>query len=118
MQYNLKGTNIDLSEELRAYIDKKLSGMDVLLANDEAARVDIELEYKESEEKMYRAELMLHDGTVLRAEARGSSLHEAIDKAVDELFAELTKAKKKQRAVFRHSAVKVKEYLRGWRNKI
>ena len=118
MQYNLKGTNIDITPELRAYIEKKLNGLDSLVKDDTAARTDVEVEYLESEEKTYRAELMLHDGFVLRAVARGQQLYEAIDKAVDELYTELTRAKDKKRSTFRRSAVKVKEYLRGWRKGI
>ena len=117
MQYNLKGTNIDLTQEIRAYIDKKLAGLDPLLGN-EAARADIELQYLPNEEKTYRAELMLHDGVLLRAEARGQTLHEAFDRAVQELFIELSRGKRKKVRTFRHSAARVKEYLRGWRNKL
>lgn len=118
MEHNLKGTNIDLSAEVRAYVDKKLAGLDPLMSDLEAARTDVELEYKASEEKMFRAELMLHDGAVVRAEATGGTLHEAIDKAMQELFDQLTRAKKKKRGVFRRSAVRVKEYLRGWRSSV
>lgn len=116
MQYNLKGTNVDLTAEVRGYIEKKINRLDALLEHQEAARADIELEFLLSEEKIYRAELMLHDGVLLRAEARGGTLHEAIDKATEELFTELTRAKKKRRGTLRRSAVRVKDFLRGWRN--
>jgi ribosomal subunit interface protein len=118
MRYALKGTNIDLTDEIRSYIDAKLRGFDGLLAAPEAARVDIELQYLLNEERTYRAEMTLHDPGAqapARAEARGHALHEAIDKAVQELFEELTRAKRKKRGLFRRSAVRVKEYLRGWR---
>ncbi len=117
MQHNLKGTNVDLTQEVRSYIDKKLGSLDKFLSN-AAARVDVELEYLRNEEKTYRAELMLHDDVIVRAEARGNTLHEAIDKAAGELFAELTRGKKKRIRTLRHSAARVKEYLRGWRNKL
>ncbi len=115
MQYNLKGTNLDLTQEIRGYIEKKLAKLDEFMQQGAASRTDVELEYLPSEEKTYRAELMLHDGMVLRAEARGGTLHEAIDKAMSELYLELTRARKKERSAFRRSAVRVKEYLRGWR---
>lgn len=118
MQHNLKGTHIDLTQEIRAYVDKKLSGLDTLLAHVPSARADVELEYLPSEEKTYRAEFMLLGDTTLRAEARGHGLHEAIDKAMGELFTEITRTKKKRLRILRHSAVKVKEFLRGWRKKV
>lgn len=117
MQYNLKGAGLDLSVELRGYLDTKLSGLDDLLSNSGSARTDVELEYKQSEEKRYRAELMLHDGIVVRAEAGGQTLHEAIDKAVQELFEELSRAKKKKRHVFRRGASRVKDFFRGLRSR-
>jgi putative sigma-54 modulation protein len=118
MNYNIKGTSVDITDELRTYLEKKLSVLDKFLADDAGARVDAELGYLASEAKQYRAELMLHDKVQLRAEATGATLHEAMDIAVGELVQELTRAKKKRRSVFRHSAVKVKEYLRGWRSKL
>ena len=118
MQHNLKGTNIDLTQEIRAYIDKKLSGLDSLLQNGSSARADVELEYLVSEGRAYRAELMLRDGGLVRAEARGRTLHDAFDQAVQELFLELSRGKKKRIHTLRHSAARVKEYLRGWRNKL
>jgi ribosomal subunit interface protein len=117
MQYNLKGTGIDLTTEIKSYVDAKLGGLDTLLGHS-AARADVELEYLRNEEKTYRAEVMLHGDTVVRAEARGHTLHEAIDKAAGELFSELTRQKKKKVRTLRHSAARVKEYLRGWRSKL
>ena len=91
------------------------------MSDKEAARADVELELSPlADGPRYRAEFTIHDPgqKSLRAEAKGEALHEAIDLAAGELFAELTRSKKKRLHVFRHSAVKVKEYLRGWRNKI
>lgn len=122
MRHNLKGTNLDLTAEIRSYIDTKLAGLDALVRDQGAARTDVELEYLPSEEKTYRAELMLHNPgaemAVVRMGSRGGTLHEAIDTAVNGLFEELSRSKKKRRGVFRRSAVKVKEYLRGWRTTI
>jgi ribosomal subunit interface protein len=114
MQYNLKGTSLDLTAEVRGYIEKKLNRLDELV-HDDAARTDVELAYLESEEKTYRAELMLHDGFVLRAVARGQTLHEAVDVAFGELYTELTRAKDKKRSLVRRGAVRAKEFIRGWR---
>ncbi|MEI6863880.1 MAG: ribosome-associated translation inhibitor RaiA [Candidatus Adlerbacteria bacterium] len=120
MNYNLKGTNVAITDEIRRYVEKGLNTLDKLVKSEGKPRVDVELEYKEGEAKMYRAELMLHaPGTTepLRAEAERGTLHEAMDAAASELLHELTKTKKKRMRVFRHSAVRVKEYLRGWRDK-
>lgn len=121
MLYNIKGTEVDVSNELRSYVERKLASLDKFVSNKDIVRVDIELEYKESEERQYRAEFMLHDPELsgaVRAEAAGFKLHEAIDITVAEMFQELTRSKKKRLQVLRRTAVKVKEYLRGWRSSI
>lgn len=118
MNYNIKGTGVPITDELRTYVEKKLAALDKLL-NGEAARVDAVVSYLESEEKQYCAEMTLHDARhPLHAKSTGATLHEAIDITASELLSELAKAKKKRLHVVRHSAVRVKEYLRGWRRAI
>jgi ribosomal subunit interface protein len=119
MNYNLKGTGISITEENRSYVEKKLNALDKLVGH--SARAEVELKFKPLwDGKRYYAEFMLHDpGHVgfLRAAERGDTLHEAIDLTLAELFSELTRAKRKKLNVFRRSAVKVKEYLRGLRGR-
>lgn len=118
MNYNIKATGVVLTPEIRSYVERKLHGLDKFFT-DQESRVDVELEYIEPEEKKYRTELMLHAAGVspLRTEAHGSALHESIDIAVGELVRELTQTKKKQQHVVRRSAAKVKDFIRGWREK-
>jgi ribosomal subunit interface protein len=122
MHHNLKGTGIDISAEIRTYVEKRLAAIDKLLGEG-AARADVELQYLESEEKTYRAEFMLHYAphgaadTTLRATARGKTLSEAVDIATEELRLELSRAKKKHIHALRRGAGRVKEFLRGWRDR-
>jgi ribosomal subunit interface protein len=118
MNYNVKGTNVTLTAEIHDYLSKKLSSLDKMTESHPDARVDVELQYLPDEAKMYRTELMLHDGSVWRVEASGPTLHESIDTSTAELFHELSRTKKKKQHMFRHSAVKVKEFLRGWRKSV
>jgi putative sigma-54 modulation protein len=121
MNYNSKGTEVTVTAEVREYLEKKLARLEKFLQNTNAARADIELQYLSAEAKMYRVEIMLYEPSLqspLRAEARGGTLYEAIDIAAGELFTELTRTKKKRLHNLRHSAVRVKEFLRGWRDKI
>jgi ribosomal subunit interface protein len=118
MNYNIKGTEVGVTDELRTYVEKKLSALDKLVGST-AARVDMVVAYLANEEKQYKAEMTLHDAKQpLHASCYGSTMHEAIDAATGELMLELTNAKKKRRSNIRHGAFKVKEFLRGWRSKI
>ncbi|HWB34076.1 MAG TPA: ribosome-associated translation inhibitor RaiA [Candidatus Paceibacterota bacterium] len=117
MNYNLKGTDVHITDEIRSYVEKKLGGLDKFLSDVSAARADVELQYSRDEEKTYRAEVTLHApefAESLRAEARGAALHEAIDLVEGELFRELTKRKKKRIHILRRGAGKIKDILRGF----
>ncbi len=120
MNYNIKGTSIDISDELRSYVERQLAHAEKLLVGEAPPHADVELGHlPEGRSDKYRAEFTLSSGGQLyRAEAWGGLLHEAIDVAGAELVAELRKNKKKRLRVFRHTAVRVKEYLRGWRERL
>lgn len=115
MHYNIKGTGLAVSDEIRSYIEKRLPTIEKY-TSDADARVDVELEYLKDEAKMYRAELMFHTArsAPMRSEARGATLHESIDIAIGDLSRELSQHKKKRRDIFRRGAAKVKAVLRGW----
>ena len=119
MNYNIKGTEVAITPEVRAYLEKKLGRLEKFVQHKEAARADVELGYLVGEAKTYRAEMMLYEPGLpspLRAVAEGGALYEALDKAAGELFTELTRGKKKQQHVFRRGAARIKEYIRGFRN--
>ena len=120
MNYNLKGTNLSITPEIRDYLERKLAGLDKFIADKDAARADVELQYLPDEERMYRAEVMLSDPHMkasLRAQARGQTLHEAIDIATGEVSVELARAKKKHLHLLRRGSGKVKDILRGFRDR-
>ena len=119
MNYNIKGTGVQISDELRAYVERQFVHTDKLL-REGPAHADVELAHMpEGRSGKFRAEFTTEvGGAVHRASAWGSSLHEAIDLAGAELVAELRKSKSKRLHVLRHKALQVKEYLRGWRRKI
>jgi ribosome-associated translation inhibitor RaiA len=110
---------------LRTYVERQLAHADKIVGVDTTAQADVELEHDEHHQGdlgttgKYRAEFTVEvSGTLYRASERGTTLHEAIDLASGELLGEMRQNKKKKLNVFRHSAVRVKEYLRGWRNDV
>lgn len=129
LNYNIKGTGLEVSEELRAYATRQLEKVEKFLEGDATAHADIELEYDQKRDPSsakatqgkggkYRAEFTISaTGALYRAQEWGSTMHEAIDLAGSELFRELRRAKRKRFHVFRRGALKVKEYVRGWRDR-
>ena len=119
MNYAIKGTGVNITDELRGYVEKRLQSLDKFAHKD--SRMEVELGHEALHDgPQYRAEFMhIQPGEDLsRAEARGTTLHEAIDLAAAELFRQMSGRKRKRLQVFRRTAVKVKEYLRGWRDKV
>jgi putative sigma-54 modulation protein len=81
-QLTITGTNIDLSQEMRAHIDHKLGKISRILAT---PIMDFSVVFREEKTKdpqnRFVAQLTLDsNGTMLRAEERGDSLLTVVDK--------------------------------------
>ena len=120
LNYNLKGTGLEVGDELRAYIEKRLQHAEKFLKHDPGAHIAVELEHQAMRTgDRNRAEFTLSaSGAVYRAESWGETMHAAVDLAIAELQTELGRNKKKRLHLVRRGAHKVKEYLRGWSTKI
>lgn len=119
VNYNIKGTGLEITDEIRSYAERCLGHAEKFLSKDVAAHVDIECEHRGQEDgPKYRAEFTLQTkGEVYRAEAIRETLHLALDAAMDDLQRELRRDKRTRLRFVRQSAAKVKDYLRGFRNK-
>ena len=119
MRYNIKGTGVGTTPEVRSYIEKRLAHVEKFLERDPTAAIDIELEHAPLRDgEHYRAEFTVSlEGGVFRAEAWGETLHVAVDLAEPVLFRELRRQKRKRLHVFKRGAARLKEYLRGWRDR-
>lgn len=118
MNYNIKGTEVPTTDELRSYVEKQLAHADKFLNGDTTAHTDVELQHlPDGRSGKYKAEFTLSiGGEIHRAERWGATLHEAIDLAGADLVQELSRNKKKKQSVMRRTSLRVKEYLRGWRS--
>lgn len=117
LNYNIKGTGVTVSDEIRSYVEKRLAHATKFMQGDSTEHVDIELHHQTTEDRQkYRAELTLSlDGDVYRAESFGDTLHEAIDIASNELAKELSRTTKKRQRMVRRGASKFKDFIKGFR---
>lgn len=120
MNYNIKGTEIEITDELRSYAEKKLAAAEKFLQGDPTAHADVECEYAPGRDGVkYRAEFTVSaSGEVYRAHEWANTMHEALDAAAGNLSRELRRDKKKRQHVLRRAASRVKEYVRGWRDSV
>lgn len=118
MNYNIKGTELAITTELRGYVEKCLSQADKFLQSDSSAHTDVELQYSSMRDGgKYRAEFTVSAaGALYRKEEWGTTMHEAIDLASAGLIKELRQHKKKKMHFVRRGAGKVKDIIRGFRS--
>lgn len=114
MRVSLKGTNIKLLESTREYVDSKLIRMTgrFLVLDGESVVLEIEVGKTTKHHKTgpyFRAEANLSIGKkLLRAEAIGENLNEAIDLLEEELEREIKKFKERKRALMLKGARRLK----------
>lgn len=119
INYNIKGTGLQITDELRSYVEKNLASAEKFLSGETTAHADVELEHAPMRDGgKYRAEFTLSArGEVYRAEAWGSTLHEAIDLAAGQLTKEIRHSKKKHITLVRRGGAMIKDAIRGLRDK-
>ena len=119
INYNIKGTGLPVTDELCTYAEKKLAAAEKFLRGDSTAHADIECEYSQMRDgSKYRAEFTLSSGsTVYRAEEWGSTMHEAIDLAAEQLVKELRRNKRKHFHLIKRGGAAIKDTIRGLRDR-
>ncbi len=116
MQLNIKATGLTLTDEVRAYLDKRLHKVSQMVASHNgSAVIEVELERTMSHEagEVFRGEVTISgDGLSIRAESQEKTLHAAIDVLEDVALVELRKSKGKKLRLFRLQGLRVKNWLR------
>ena len=119
METKIKVTGaIILSEELRAFVEKKIGKLAIFLENDPAAIAEVEVGTTSAGQRtgdVYRAEVHLtFTGGDAYAEAVRENLHAALDQATGEARRELRKKRGKNRDLVRRGAAQVKDFFRNF----
>lgn len=125
MKITIKGTNIQLSDSIYEYIQKKIGGLDKFTQGigEESERgnppvecwVEVERTTKHHQSgDIFRAEIQikLPGAEGVRTESTQWDLHQAIDEAKDEMQRRLKKYKRKQGAKQKSGARKAKDMTR------
>ena len=114
---NVKGSNLELSSEVRNYLDKRLKSLGKFVDKDDTSVVcDVELERLKHHQHgdVFRAEITLHTrrGTN-RAESTGETIEAAIDGVKADVLRELRRAKRKEGHLLRRGGARLKEFTRN-----
>jgi putative sigma-54 modulation protein len=113
-----KGTNIELTEAIENYIDKKLEPLHKFLQNHPEHLIDVEVGKTTNHHKsgdIFRAEVNVFiKENMLRAVAEAADLYAAIDDVKDEILQVIKKHHTKSHGMFRRGARRMKDMIRGY----
>lgn len=121
MQINLQGKNIELTEAIKDYVEKRVTNLEKLLSGIEKekgeARVNFEVVKTTNHHKageIFHASCMINiDGRKFFAECDHEDLYSAIDEIKEILFNDIQKNKDRTQTLFKRGAASVKKMLKG-----
>ena len=99
MELHITGKNIEVTDWMREYVQKKMGRLDRYLPNTQEARVELVAQNAKRAEDRQVAQLTLRsNGVILRAEEKSEDMFASIDAVVDKMHRQITRYKdKKQR---------------------
>lgn len=97
MQVVIRTRNLDITDRLKTYVEKKVSKLDRFLPNIEEARVDLAMQQTKSmgDRQIAQLTLRMNNGSYLRAEERSSDLQGSIDTMLDKMTRQIERYKGK-----------------------
>ena len=118
MRINEKGTNMQITPEIKDYLYKKLAHLEKFLnLADDSILCDVELGKISQHHKggdVFRTEINLHiTGKNLRAVSEMDTLFASIDIAKDDIVRDLQINKDKKVSLMRRGGAKIKNMLKG-----
>ncbi|MDD3711355.1 MAG: ribosome-associated translation inhibitor RaiA [Patescibacteria group bacterium] len=100
MDIKIKTTKVELTQDLRDYVNKKIKMLEKYLGDVVITNCDVELEHavsRQNQGKTYRVEVNLAvPGEILRVDKTEKTLNKAIDKVKDHLVLMIKKYKEKK----------------------
>ena len=113
----IKATNIELSQDLRDYIEKRLAVLEKHLGDNELINVEVGQGTKHKHGDVFRAEIrFMYQGKQLYATTEKSDIFTAVDLAQEQILRETTSLKTRLHKKFRDGAKKVKDMVKGFSN--
>lgn len=112
MNINIKATNLELTEKISDYVDKKLAVSEKFTGEEEVPICGVELARSKHHQngEVYRAEITLElPHRFFRVSATGESVYSAIDQAQEELLREVRREKRKRIHLLRRGGNKLKQ---------
>lgn len=105
MDVNIHSHNLEITERLESYVEKKTDRLDRYMPNITQVNVDLSTENTRSVGERQVAQITVRDdrGTILRAEERSNDIFAAIDTVIDKLYRQINRYRGKRQRRWRGS---------------
>lgn len=121
LKKHIKATNIELTDAIREYAEKKVDVLVRFIDKEKEALAEIEVgktTNHHNKGEIFRAEINLTMGDKqFRAVSETTDLYAAIDQMKDQIVREVKNARSRGRALFRKGHQKVKDIMKGFRDR-
>jgi len=118
MRVNIKATNIELTNEIREYIEKRVSSLEKFL-NTSDPIIQFEVSKTTNHHKhgdIFRAEInMIHGGKSFHTESIHEDLFTAIDEVRSDTYNKIVSVKDRMKTLFLRGARSVKKRIKGFK---
>ncbi|HUW97096.1 MAG TPA: ribosome-associated translation inhibitor RaiA [Anaerolineae bacterium] len=99
MELTITGKNMQISDRIREYVEKKASKLDRYLKNIDEASLELTRSSAKSAEDRHIAQLTVRvRGSILRAEERAADVFTAFDAVLDKMYRQIVRYKTRKRA--------------------
>jgi putative sigma-54 modulation protein len=98
MELAIQGHNMNVTQRLRDYVEKKTERLDRFMPNLSTINVELTTESTRSAVERQIAQITIRDdrGTILRAEERNADIFAAIDAVIDKLYRQIDRYRGKR----------------------
>lgn len=121
MQINLLGKNLEITEAIEEYVEKRITNLGKLLSKIEDTGGDVMVHFEvgrrtngQNKGEVFHADCNINiNGKKFYAEADTEDLYSAIDQIKEKLFRDISKDKDREQTLFKRGAMSVKKMLKG-----
>ena len=117
MNTNIKATNIELTDSISDYVNKRLSGLEKFVREGEEMDIYVEVGKTTKHHKQgdfFRAEFNIEiSGSKFYTFSEKEDLYKAIDDAREQVVRKITNRKDRKKTLFRRGASAIKRMIKG-----
>ncbi|MCL7452944.1 MAG: ribosome-associated translation inhibitor RaiA [Anaerolineae bacterium] len=106
MELTIKGKNVEITDRLRDYVEKKIGKLDRYLPTISEAWVELTSEETKAAADRQVCQITVRsNGTILRAEERSDDMFSSIDNVLDKMYRQIARYKGKRQNRWRGASV-------------